>query len=178
VKKLVGCNLWILKSIQRICHTGPKRPWVWDPMLGLIIDVRAPRATFPAATLSRVWVVRFVYLVFPIRLYNDHKYSSPPSTKTSRDEQLLLGAWRNSGELTYLDYLPTKQKMWNISRTWTHESPIYWGPLNDTRIHFKRALNHWEWWKTQKERVHPSPETQHVKYLQNAMVDASNLFRP
>jgi len=63
-------------------------------MLGLIIDVRAPQATFPAATLSRVWVLRFVYLVFPIRLYNDHKYSSPPnSTKTSRDERLLLEAW-------------------------------------------------------------------------------------
>jgi len=31
--------------------------------------------------------------------------------------------------------------------------------------------------KTHKERVHPSPETQQVKYLQNAMVDASNLFR-
>jgi len=93
VKKLVGHNLWILKCIQRICHTGPERPWSWDPTLGLIIDVRAPQATFPAAALSRVWVLRFVYLVFPIRLYNDHKYSSPPSTKTSRDKWLLLGAW-------------------------------------------------------------------------------------
>ena len=51
---------------------------------------------------------------------------------------------RNSGELTYLDYLPTKQKMQNISRMRTHEPLIYWGPLNDTRIHFKRALNHGE----------------------------------
>ena len=49
---------------------------------------------------------------------------------------------RNSGELTHLDYLPTKQKMRNISRTRTHEPLVYWGPLNDTRIHFKRALNH------------------------------------
>jgi len=65
---------------------------IWDPMLGLIIDVQAPQATFLAAALLWVWVLRFVYLVFPIRLYNDHKYSSPPSTKTSRDEWLLLGA--------------------------------------------------------------------------------------
>ena len=85
---------------------------------------------------------------------------------------------RNGGELTHLDYLPTKQKMRNISRTRTREPLVYWGPLNDTRIHFKQAPNHGEWWKTQKERVHPPPETQHVKYLQNAMVDASNLFRP
>jgi len=32
--------------------------------------------------------------------------------------------------------------------------------------------------ETQKERVHPPPETQHVKYLQSAMVDASHLFIP
>jgi len=36
---------------------------------------------------------------------------------------------RNSGELTYLDYLPTKQKMRNISRMWTHEPLVYWSPL-------------------------------------------------
>ena len=75
---------------------------IWDPMLGLIIDVRAPQATFPAAALSRVWVLRFVYLVFPIRLYNNHKYCSPPSTKTSRDEQLLLGACILPWYLTFL----------------------------------------------------------------------------
>ena len=44
--------------------------------------------------------------------------------------------------VTYLDYLPTKQKMRNISRTRTREPLIYWGPLNNSRIHFKRALNH------------------------------------
>ena len=48
---------------------------------------------------------------------------------------------RNSGELTYLDYLPTKQKMRNISRMWTHEPLVSWGPLNYTIIHFKRSLN-------------------------------------
>jgi len=32
---------------------------------------------------------------------------------------------RNSGQLTYLDYLPTKQKMRNISRTQTHKPLIY-----------------------------------------------------
>ncbi|KIJ91782.1 hypothetical protein K443DRAFT_71044, partial [Laccaria amethystina LaAM-08-1] len=26
---------------------------IWDPMLGLITDLRAPRLTFPAASLSR-----------------------------------------------------------------------------------------------------------------------------
>ena len=45
---------------------------IWDPMLGLIIDVRAPWATFLAAALLWVWVLRCIYLVFPIRLYNDH----------------------------------------------------------------------------------------------------------
>jgi len=54
----------------------------------------------------------------------------------------------NSGELTYLDYLPTKQKVRNISRTQTHEPLVFGGPLNDTKIHFKRALNYGEWWKT------------------------------
>jgi len=72
------------------------RPWSWDPTLGLIIDVQAPQATFPAAALSWVWVLRFVYLVFPIRLYNNHKYSSPSSMKTSQDEWLLLGAWQQT----------------------------------------------------------------------------------
>jgi len=67
--------------------------WVWDPTLGLINDVWAPWWPFLAATLSQVWVLRFVYFVFPIRLYNDHKYSSPPSMKTLQDEWLLLGAW-------------------------------------------------------------------------------------
>jgi len=91
-------------------HSKPKWCWwpkcdalfldhmvqIWDPMLGLIIDVQAPWATFPAAALLWVWVLRFVYLVFPIRLYNDHKYSSPPSMKTSQDEWLLLGACNNT----------------------------------------------------------------------------------
>jgi hypothetical protein len=63
---------------MRICHAGPERLWHWDPTLGLINDVRDPRMTFPAAALSRAFVLSFVYLVFPIRLYNDHKYSSPP----------------------------------------------------------------------------------------------------
>jgi len=48
---------------------------------------------------------------------------------------------RNSGELTYLDYLPTKQKIRNISRTRMREPLVSWGPLNSTIIHFKRALN-------------------------------------
>ena len=52
--------------------------WVWDPMLGLINDVQAPHLHFLAAAISQVWVLRFVYLVFPIRLYNNHQYSSPP----------------------------------------------------------------------------------------------------
>ena len=37
---------------------------------------------------------------------------------------------RNSGELTYLDYLPTKQKMQNISRSQTRAPLVSWGPLN------------------------------------------------
>jgi len=73
--------------------------WVWDPMLGLINNVQAPWWPFLAAALLLIWVLRFVYLVFPIRLYNDHKYSSPPSTKTLRDEQLLLEAWWNLSKL-------------------------------------------------------------------------------
>ena len=41
---------------------------------------------------------------------------------------------RNSGELTYLDYLPTKQKMQNISGTWTHEPLVSSVPLSDTIV--------------------------------------------
>jgi len=48
---------------------------------------------------------------------------------------------RNSGELTDLDYLPSKQKMGNILGMQTHEPLISSGPLNYTRIHFKQALN-------------------------------------
>ena len=51
------------------CHAGPERLWSWDPTLGLINDLRAPRQTFPAAALSRVRVLSFVYLFTPI---NDH----------------------------------------------------------------------------------------------------------
>jgi len=54
---------------RRICHAGPKRPWVWDPTLGLISDLRAHRVHFPAAALSRAQVLSFVYLFTPI---NDH----------------------------------------------------------------------------------------------------------
>ena len=36
----------------------------WNPMLGLINDLRDDRATIPAAALSRVWVLRFVCLHF------------------------------------------------------------------------------------------------------------------
>jgi hypothetical protein len=41
----------------------------WDPMLGLINDLRAPSTTFPAAALSQAQVLSFVYLFNPI---NDH----------------------------------------------------------------------------------------------------------
>ena len=44
-------------------------PWPWDPILGLINDLRAARTTFPAAALSRVRVLSFVYLFTAI---NDH----------------------------------------------------------------------------------------------------------
>jgi len=48
-------------------------PWlqvqIWDPTLGLINDLRAPRLTLTAAALSRVRVLSFVYLFTPI---NDH----------------------------------------------------------------------------------------------------------
>jgi hypothetical protein len=48
---------------------------------------------------------------------------------------------RNGGELTYLDYLPTKQKMQNISRTQMHKPLVSSGPLKYTKIHFKKALS-------------------------------------
>jgi len=47
----------------------------------------------------------------------------------------------NGGELTGLDYLPSKQKMQNISRTQTHKPLISSGPSGYTRIHCKQALN-------------------------------------
>jgi hypothetical protein len=77
---------------------------------------------------------------------------------------------KNGGELTYLDYLPTKQKMQNISRTQMCKPLISSGPLKYTKIHFK---NDGECWRTHKDRVHPPPETQHVRYLQNVIVDSS-----
>jgi hypothetical protein len=85
---------------------------------------------------------------------------------------------KNSAELSDLDYLPTKQKMRNISRTQTREPLVSWGPSNDTKIDCKRALSDGQWLKTHKEGVHPPPKTQHIKYIQNDMVDASHLFRP
>ena len=44
-------------------------PWPRDPILGLINDLRAARTTFPAAALSQVQVLSFVYLFTAI---NDH----------------------------------------------------------------------------------------------------------
>jgi len=41
----------------------------WDPTLGLINDLQAACTTFLAASLSRAWVLSFVYLFSPI---NDH----------------------------------------------------------------------------------------------------------
>jgi hypothetical protein len=40
----------------------------------------------------------------------------------------------NGGELTYLDYLPTKQRMQNISGSWTHRPLVSSGPSSDTRV--------------------------------------------
>ncbi|KIJ92696.1 hypothetical protein K443DRAFT_113180, partial [Laccaria amethystina LaAM-08-1] len=65
------------------------------PMLGLITDLRAPRLTFPAASLSRARALTFVYLFFPITLYN-HKISHTANSMKrliKRYEWLLLGAW-------------------------------------------------------------------------------------
>jgi len=47
----------------------------------------------------------------------------------------------NGGELTDLDYLPSKQNMQNISRTQTHKPLISSVPSSYTRIHCKQALN-------------------------------------
>ena len=63
-------------------------------MLGLITDLRAPRLTFPAAALSRARALTFVYLFFPITLYN-HKISHTANSMKrliERYEWLLLGA--------------------------------------------------------------------------------------
>jgi len=60
---------------------------------------------------------------------------------------------KNGGELTDLDYLPSKQKMWNISRTQTHEPLISSGPSIYTRTHCKRALNDGEWQRNEKDQV-------------------------
>jgi hypothetical protein len=84
---------------------------------------------------------------------------------------------RNGGELTYPDYLPTKQKMQNISRTHMCKPLVSSGHLNYTKWNFEKALDDGEWWRTHKDRVHPPPETQHLRFLQNVMVDGSQLFR-
>src|SRR6266498_407642 len=62
----------------------------WNPMLGLITDLRDDRATIPAAALSRVRVLRFVCLHF-----DHHGFVRPP--KNERYERLLLGAWLSFG---------------------------------------------------------------------------------
>jgi len=76
---------------------------------------------------------------------------------------------RNSGELTDLEYLPSKQKMQNISRTQTHEPLISSGPLNYTRIHFKQALNDGEWWRTDKK-------IEYTLLLKHSMSDISKIW--
>jgi len=64
---------------------------------------------------------------------------------------------RNGGELTDLDYLPSKQKMQNISRTQTCKPLVSSGPSSYTRKHCKQALIDGEWWRTDKDPVHPPP---------------------
>jgi len=65
-------------------HSKPKRCWwpkcdalfldhmvqIWDPTLGLITDLWTPQLTFPAAALLQARALIFVYLFFPITLYN------------------------------------------------------------------------------------------------------------
>ena len=53
-------------SYSRLADLSPSlsRSQIWNPMLGLINDLRDDRATIPAAALSRVWVLRFVCLPF------------------------------------------------------------------------------------------------------------------
>ena len=92
-----------------ICHAGPERLWVWDPTLGLINDVRAHRWPFLAAALSQAWVLRFVYLVFPIRLYNDHKYSSPPKFESIARRVATFRSLTQHFDL----YEPIFQNQWN-----------------------------------------------------------------
>ena len=61
----------ILEDLNAILDTIPNQNGVgdqnvmvqiWNPMLGLIIDVQAPRATFPAAALLRVCQFEFLGL--------------------------------------------------------------------------------------------------------------------
>ena len=47
----------------------------------------------------------------------------------------------SGGELTGLDYPPSKQKILNISRMRTREPLVSWGPSNHTKIRFKQALD-------------------------------------
>ena len=56
---------------------------IWDPMLGLITDLQAPQLTFLAAALSQAWALTFVYLFFPITLYN-HQISHTTNSTSFR----------------------------------------------------------------------------------------------
>ena len=73
----------------------PRKALGWDPTLGLINDLWVPRMTFPAASLSRVWVLSFVYLFTPI---NDHiiRFVIPliVCRLIERYERLHFGAWK------------------------------------------------------------------------------------
>jgi hypothetical protein len=51
---------------------------------------------------------------------------------------------RNGGEFTYLDYLPTKQKIYNISRMEARKPLVSSGPSSYTEICFKKVLDHGE----------------------------------
>jgi hypothetical protein len=51
---------------------------------------------------------------------------------------------RNGGELTYLDYLPSKQKIYNISRTEAPKPLVSLGPSSYTKVCFEKGLDHGE----------------------------------
>jgi hypothetical protein len=64
------------------------------PMLGLSTDLRAPQLTFPAASLSQAQALTFVYLFFPITLYN-HKISHTANIYVEAHRAIQVAAFRS-----------------------------------------------------------------------------------
>jgi len=84
---------------------------------------------------------------------------------------------RNGGELSDLEYLPTKIEYIEYLQIADMHTSCLFGPFKRYNGRCKQAQDHKKQWRIDLPRL-PAHQTENVKYLQNADTQASCLLGP